>query len=89
MQAFDKWVVDFVGPISPTGKRTSARYIIAAIDYLTRWAKALLAKYCIAATAAKFLFENIMTRFSYLNFLICNQGTHFFNQLITELIEEF
>ena len=32
LQDFDKWEVDFVVPISPTGKRTGACYIITAID---------------------------------------------------------
>ena len=61
MQAFDKWDVDFVGPISPTGKHTCARYIIIVIDYLTRWVEAALIKYCTIAIAANFLFENIIT----------------------------
>ena len=36
LQIFDKWVVEFVGPISPVGKCTRERYIITATDYLTR-----------------------------------------------------
>ena len=51
LQAFDKWAIDFVGPINPLGKRTGARYIIIAIDYLTRWAEALLVKDCSTTTA--------------------------------------
>ena len=35
LKDFDKWVVDFVGPISPAEKRTGARYIITMADYLT------------------------------------------------------
>ena len=27
LQAFDKWAVDFVGPISPPGKRTGVHYL--------------------------------------------------------------
>ena len=33
LQAFDKWAIDFVGPINPRGKRIGARYIITTTDY--------------------------------------------------------
>jgi ABC-type antimicrobial peptide transport system ATPase subunit len=35
LQAFEKWVADFVRPINPPGKLTRSLYIIIAIDYLT------------------------------------------------------
>lgn len=44
-QSFDKWAIDFVGPINPLGKRTRSRYIITTTNYVTRWAKAKLIKY--------------------------------------------
>jgi hypothetical protein len=31
MQAFDKWAIDFVGPINPQARILGARYIITAI----------------------------------------------------------
>ena len=37
LQAFSKWVADIVGPISPKRKQIGERYIITAIDYLTKW----------------------------------------------------
>jgi hypothetical protein len=37
LQAFDKWVVDFVRSINLPTRRTRSRYIITVIDYLTRW----------------------------------------------------
>ena len=49
LQAFYKWAVDFVGLISPPGKRTGTRYIITTIDYLTRWDEAAPIKYFTTA----------------------------------------
>ena len=63
LQAFDKWSIDFVGPINPPGKRTGSRYIITSTDYLNRWADAKPVKDYSATTSAQFIFENILTRF--------------------------
>ena len=52
LQAFEKWATDVVGLINPLGKRTGARYIITATDYLTRWAEVAPVKDCSAAIAA-------------------------------------
>ena len=51
LQPFDKWVVDFVGPINPPGKHTCAHYIIIATDYLTQWAEVAPVIDCTIAIA--------------------------------------
>ena len=89
LQAFEKWAIDFIGPINPTGKRTGARYIITVTDYLATWAKAAPVKDYSVDTAAQFIFENILTRLGCPRILMSDQGTHFLNQTIQLLIEEF
>jgi len=42
IQAFEKWAVDFIGPINPTTKHSKARYIITATNYLTRWVEVVV-----------------------------------------------
>jgi len=63
LKDFNKWATDFVGPINPPGKRTSARYIITTTDYLTRWAKAQPMRDYNAETYVNFIFAYILPRF--------------------------
>ena len=89
LKAFDKWAIDFVGPINPRAKKSGARYIIIATDYLTHWAEAQPVKDYSTATAAKFIFDNILLRFGCPRILMSDQGSHFLNKTIEVLTEEF
>jgi transposase InsO family protein len=89
LQAFEKWAIDFVGPINPPRKRTGARYIITAIEYLTRWAEARAVKDCSATTAMHFIFDEIITRFGCPKILMSDQGTNFINKTVEAPTEEF
>jgi transposase InsO family protein len=89
LQAFEKWSIDFIGPINPPRKHIGARYIITATEYLTRWAEARVVKDCSATTTACFIFDNIITSFGCQKILMSDQGTHFINKTVESLIEEF
>jgi transposase InsO family protein len=89
LQAFEKWTIDFVGPINPPGKCTRARYIITAKKYLTRWAEVREFKECSATIAACFIFDDIKTRFGCPKILMSDRGTHFINKTVEALTEEF
>lgn len=89
LQAFEKWDIEFVGPINPLGKKTGARYIITTTDYLTRCAEAQPVKDCSANTTVKLIFEYILSRFGCTNILMRNQGSHFLNKTVEALTEEF
>ena len=89
LQAFDKWAIDFLVPINPPGKKTGARYIITAIDYVTTWAEAQAVKDFTTDTVVHFIFEQILTRFGCPKILISDRGTYFFNEMIWALNEEF
>jgi transposase InsO family protein len=82
-------VVDFIGPINPTTKHSKARYIITATDYLTRWDEATVVQDCSTDTTARFIFENIITRFGCPRSLTSDQGGHFISSTIEKLTTEF
>ena len=86
---FEIWAIDFIGPFPIPAKRTSARYIITVVEYVTKWEEAEPIDTCSSEIAAKFIYENILTRFRCPLTLISDQGTHFINKTIKTLIDQF
>lgn len=78
---FEKWGIDFVGPIAPLTRIEKKRYILVATDYATKWAEATATRTDDASTVAKFPYENIISRYRCPKELISDRGTHFLNGL--------
>lgn len=81
-QPFDKWGIDFNRLISLVAQNTQARYIILAIDYFTKWAKARATKKANARSTMKFLYEQVISRFGCPLQLISDIGAYFLNEII-------
>ena len=88
-RAFAKWGIDFVGPINPPAYRTKAQYIIVATDYLTKWVEAKATQKNDARTTACFLYEYVFTRYGLPIEIVSDRGTHFINEVIHYLLDEF
>jgi hypothetical protein len=89
LQVFEKWAIDFVGPIHPPARRPGTKYVISAMEYLSRWVEVALVNYCSTKTVAHFLFEHVLMRFRCPRILMTDQGTHFINTTIKSLTKEF
>src|SRR5688572_26044256 len=72
--------IDFVGPFNMTNSRN--RYIITAIDYFIRWPEAKAVPNASAEQAVKFIYEEIICRYSIVDIIHSDQGTHFINETI-------
>eukprot|EP00253_Pinus_taeda_P016390 PITA_16390 len=81
---FEKWGMDFVGPINPPSKQKS--YIIVCTEYLTKWAETKAIKAATKEKVVEFLRENIFYKFGYPRELVTDQGIQFTSNLIEDLL---
>ena len=68
-------------------KMTGNRYILVATDYCTKWVEAIALRDNKAVSVAKFLYNNIITRFGCPIELVLDQGVHFLNKVFKLLTE--
>lgn len=81
------WSVDLQGPYHTT--RRGKRYIIVAIDYLTKWVEIACLRDATAVSTARFLVDNIILRHGVPEgmTIMSDQGPNFESKLIKELCE--
>ena len=60
-------------------------HIIVAVDYFTKWAKAMPMVKSDSETVAHFVFNQIITRFGIPKEIVTDHGRHFQNQMMEEL----
>jgi hypothetical protein len=75
---FTKWGVDFVdcNPSSAGGHQ----HIIVAVDYFTKWAKAMPTIKFDGKNVAFFMFNQIIARFRIPSEIVTDHGSHFHNE---------
>jgi hypothetical protein len=88
-ERFQKWGLDFIGPIKHARKMSSNQYILIATNYATKWVEARTLCTNTITIITKFLYEHIFTRFGCPLTLVTNQGTHFIKYAIKHLIDHF
>ena len=84
---FHRVGIDIKGPLPVTTREN--RYIIVAMDYLTKWPEAKAIKNARAETVARFIYEEIICRYGVPEEMLSDRGTSFLNQVIKELCERF
>src|SRR5262249_15037459 len=79
--------IDYIGPLNISTNRN--RYIIVAMDYLTKWPEARPVKEATAKETVEFIYEDIICRHGCPGRILTDRGTHFNNQLLTNLANKF
>src|ERR1043165_1800840 len=79
--------MDFIRSLDET--KNGNRYIIVAMDYLTRWPEVQATPTASALEASKFLYEEIICRHRIVDCVHTDQGTHFVNEMMDALAKRF
>ena len=79
--------MDFHGPIIPASQRGN-KYIVCATDVLSKLVVTKAVRDCTAQTAARFIKEEIVSKFGTPQCILTDNGTHFTAALTNELFKQ-
>nr|GEY84326.1 reverse transcriptase domain-containing protein [Tanacetum cinerariifolium] len=83
-EIFDVWGINFMGPF-PSSKEN--KYILVAVDYLSKWVKAKAILTNDARVVVKFL-KSLFSWFGTPKAIISDRGTHFCNDQFSRVMEK-
>ncbi|GJX51102.1 reverse transcriptase domain-containing protein [Tanacetum coccineum] len=81
-EIFDLWGIDLMGPF-PSSRGN--KYILVAVDYLSKWVEAKAIPTDDARVVVKFL-KSLFARFGTPRAIISDRGTHFCNDQFTKVM---
>ncbi|GJV62952.1 reverse transcriptase domain-containing protein [Tanacetum coccineum] len=84
-EIFDMWGIDFMGPF-PSSRGN--KYILVAVDYLSKWVEAKALPTNDARVVCKFL-KTLFSRFGAPRAIISDRGTHFCNDQFTKVMLKY
>ncbi|GKA80939.1 reverse transcriptase domain-containing protein [Tanacetum coccineum] len=84
-EIFDVWGIDFMGPF-PSSRGN--KYILVAVDYLSKWVEAKALPTNDARVVVKFL-KSLFARFRTHRAIISDRGIHFCNDKFAKVISKY
>ena len=87
IEPFEKWALDFVGPISPMYHQN--KYILVCTGYVTKWVEAKALFRSIEKYVVEFIYEEIFTRFGVPREIVTDQDSQFTSKLMKELTTKY
>ncbi|GJY22556.1 reverse transcriptase domain-containing protein [Tanacetum coccineum] len=86
-EIFDVWGIDFMGPF-PSSPSRGNKYILVAVDYLSKWVEAKAIPTNDAQVVCKFL-KSLFARFGAPRAIISDRGTHFCNDQFAKVMLKY
>jgi hypothetical protein len=82
---FDVWGIDFMGPFPNSEGR---KYILVAVDYVSKWVEALPCRATNAMHLKRMFHEVIFLRYGVLTIVISDGGSHFIDRTFRKALTE-
>jgi len=85
LEIFDVWGIDFMGPFI---KSHDCKYILVAVDYVSKWVEALLCRAADSKSTRRMFHEVIFPRFGTPRMVISEGGSHFIDKTFRTFLRE-
>jgi hypothetical protein len=82
---FDVWGIDFMGPFP---NLEGCKYILVAIDYVSKWVEALPCRAVDSMHLKRMFYEVIFLRYGVPRIVICDGGSHFIDWTFWKVLTE-
>ena len=86
VELFDVWGIDFMGPFPSS---YGNKYMILAVDYVSKWVEAIPTITCYAKVVLRFIRSNIFSRFGTPRAVISDEGSLFYSKLFASLLDKY
>ena len=87
VEPFDRWALDFVGPISPHSKQKA--YILVCTNYMTKWVEVVALVKANDQDVINFLYGEIFTHFGEPKEVVIDRGPHFVSNQFEALLQKY
>ncbi|XP_062100342.1 uncharacterized protein LOC133806233 [Humulus lupulus] len=86
VELFDVWGIDYMGPFPSSYNN---KYILLAVDYVSKWVEAAATPTNDSKVVLKFSHKHIFTRFGTPRALISDKGSHFCNKMMDAFLDRY
>ena len=87
IEPFEKWAIDFIGPINPTP--LSKKHILVCTYFVTKWVEAKAVSFSIEKVIVNFFFTEIFTRFGVPREIFSENGPYFISNMVQGVMEQY
>jgi transposase InsO family protein len=86
VEIFDVWGIDFMGPFPSS---YGNKYILVAVDYVSKWIEAIASPTNDARVVTKMFKTIIFPRFGTPRLVISDGGSHFISKIFENLLSKY